>query len=68
MKIYQIVNDDGVDKSFLGDNRSWIGEIVKGQPAPELYPDAVIVEKPFGLPGTYTASAKNFKEITPAVL
>ncbi len=68
MKTYQILNDDGVDKAFLGDSRSWIGEIVKGNPNPALYPDAITVEKPFGLPGTYTASSKNFKEMTPADL
>ena len=62
MKSYEIVDDSGVDYNFLGDDRPWKGQVVQGNPDPSAYPDAVTVEKPFGLAGTYTASASCFKE------
>jgi len=63
MKTYKIIDDSGVDYNFIRDSRSWLGEIVKGGPCPSLYSDAIVVEKPFGLIGTYTASSCNFEEI-----
>jgi hypothetical protein len=63
MKKYRIINDAGVDYGMVGDSRSWIGQIVSGGPSPSFYPDAISVEKPFGLIGSYTASACNFEEI-----
>ena len=62
-KTYKIIDDSGVDYAFLGDRRPWTGQVVEGFPTPSFYPGAVTVRKPFGLTGTYTASAAAFEEI-----
>lgn len=37
LKSYMIIDDSGVDYAFLRDNRSWVGQVVKGNPCPSLY-------------------------------
>jgi hypothetical protein len=63
---YKIIDDSGVPYAFIGDYRSWVGQIVEGsevritEGAP--YP-RITIEKPYGLPGTYTAPPERFLEI-----
>lgn len=66
MKTFKIVNDSGVDYNFLAGfghpKTSWLGQIVKGNTI-DWAGGSVIVEKPFGIAGTYTAPASHFEEI-----
>lgn len=65
MKQYKIINDSGVDYKFIASfgiqTTPWIGEIVKGNRS--SIPGCIIVNKPFGIPGTYTANNSHFEEI-----
>jgi len=67
MRKYKIIDDSGVDYNFIAgfgyEKKSWLGQIVQGGPNPALYTDAITVEKPFGIGGTYTADKKCFEEI-----
>lgn len=67
MKKFKIIDDSGVDYAFLSgfgiSDKSWKGQIVKGDYCPSLYAGAVVVEKPFGLSGVYVASKECFEEI-----
>jgi len=67
MKKYLIIDDSGVDYNFLAafgySDQSWKGQIVIGNPAPNLYAGAVVVEKPFGISGTWTTEIECLKEI-----
>jgi hypothetical protein len=66
MKTYEIIDDSGVDYNFLREDknkRPWVGQIVKGSDVRERPYKCVTIEKPYGLPGTYTASPEAFREI-----
>ena len=66
MKTYEIIDDSGVDYAFLGEDkyvRPWVGQIVKGSPVYEKPYRHIVVEKPYGLTGTYTADPEVFREI-----
>ena len=68
MKLYKIIDDSGVDykllSSFgLGKPQSWLGAIVAGDFHEHPYPH-IIVEKPFGMAGTFTAPPQRFQEIS----
>lgn len=67
MKTYKIIKDCGINYAFLeafgheGKNQSWVGQIVKGNPS--NIKGCIIVEKPFGISGTWTADEDCFEEI-----
>ena len=64
---YLILDDSGVDYAFLGyTGPSWVGQIVEGCPTRFencTLQDYLTLEKPFGLGGTWSSDAKNFKKI-----
>ena len=60
MREYKIINDSGVDYNFLGDSRSWLGELVFGTDNEDQYGN-ITVRKPFNLTGYYTAHNTNFE-------
>lgn len=65
MKTYKIIDDSGVDYNFLAGfgypKTPWIGQIVQGNES--FIMDCIIVNKPFGISGTYTADKSHFQEI-----
>ena len=68
LRSYRIIDDSGVDYNFLAggfrqSSPRWLGQIVKGGPCPGLYEGAMVVEKPFGLTGSYTCDAKCLEEV-----
>ena len=60
---YLIVDDSGVDYAFLRDDRPWKGQIVLGSPVCDKPYRCITIEKPYGLPGWYTASPEAFREV-----
>ena len=64
---YRIINDSGVDYKFLrgfgGDKRSWLGQVVLGQPAKPEWLKQVSVQQPFqdSQVVTYTADENHFE-------
>lgn len=63
---FEILDDSGTVayKNMTGDQRSWVGQVVKGYYSQNQsgYP-SVTVKKPFDMLGTYTADPKNFREL-----
>jgi hypothetical protein len=66
---YRIIDDSGVPYDFIGDYRSWVGQIVEGSEVRTTsvspYPH-ITINKPYGLAGTFTASPEMFLAISPA--
>lgn len=63
LKWYEIIDDSGVDYSFIGQSTSWLGQTVRGADAP--VGGLLTVEQPFQSNPhcTYTADAACFEEI-----
>ena len=65
MTQYKLIDDSGVDYSFLSAfsyARSWKDQILRGKVSPHLE-GHITVEKPFNIPGTFTAPRECFVKV-----